>query len=117
MKPMQITSFVEVIAKCNIFQAAVTMISIALHFSLLRKALVHDLLQGFSFEVVHNLHPDEERNPILRLGYCRYSFDLVCSPTTFSVMGGTADIVIIHLYNVGKLVMSVSLPHSLADSL
>lgn len=54
MKPMQITSFVEMIAKCDIFQAAVTVISVALYFGLHCEALVHDLLQGFSFEVVYN---------------------------------------------------------------
>lgn len=69
MKPMQVTSFVEVIAKCDIFQAAVTVISVTLYFGLLHEALVHDLLQGFSFEINHNFHPDEERNPILRFGY------------------------------------------------
>lgn len=117
MKPMQITSFVEVIVKCDVFQTAVTVISVALYFGLLCEALVHDLLQGLSFEVVHNLHTDKQGNPVLRLGYCRYSLDLVCSPTAFSVMGGSANIVIIHLCNAGKLVMPVSLPHSLADSL
>lgn len=117
MKPMQITSFIEAIFKCDIFQTAVTVISVSLYFGVLCEALVHNLLQGLSFEVVHNLHPDEQGYPVLRLGYCCYSLDLICSPTALSVMGGTANIVIIHLYNAGKLVMPVSLLHSLADSL
>ena len=108
MRSMQITSF---------FQIAVTVISVALYFGVLCEALAHDLLQGLSFEVVHSLRSDEQGYPVLRLGYCCYSLDLICSPTALSVMGGTANIVIIHLYNAGKLVMPVSLLHSLADSL
>ena len=114
---MQITSFVEMTAKRDIFQAAVTVISVALYFGLHCEALVHDLLQGFSFEVVYNFHPDKQGNPILCLGYCRDRLDFVRSPTTFSVMGGTADKVIIHLYKAGKLVMFVSLRHGLTNPL
>ena len=44
MKPMQITSFIKFIAKRNIFQAAVTAISITLYLGLLYKILVHNLL-------------------------------------------------------------------------
>ena len=86
MKPMQITSFVAVIAKYDIFQAAVTVISVALYFGLRCEALVHDLLQGFSFEVVYNFHPHEQGNPILCFGYCRNRLDFVRSPAAFSVM-------------------------------
>ena len=118
MEPMQIASFVAAIAKHGIFQTAVTVISAALYFGVLCEALVRDLLQGLSFEAVYNLHPDEQGNPVLRPGYCCcYSLDLVCSPTALSVMGGTANIVIIYLYNAGKLVMPVSLLHSIVDSL
>ena len=117
MKPMQITSFVEVTAQCDIFQAAVTAISVALYFGLRCEALVHDLLQGFSFEVVYNFHPHEQGNPLLCFGYCRNRLDFVRSPATFSVMGGTADKVIIHLHNAGKLVMFIPLPHCLTNPL
>ena len=44
MEPMQITSFVAAIAKRDIFQAAVTVISVALYFGFLCEILVHDLL-------------------------------------------------------------------------
>ena len=117
MEPMQTASFVAAIAKHGIFQTAVTVISAALYFGVLCEALVRDLLQGLSFEAVHNLHPDEQGYPVLRPGYCDYSLDLVCFPTALSVMGGTADKVIIHLHNAGTLIMPVSLLHSLADSL
>ena len=117
MKPMQITSFVELITKGNIFQAAVTVISVALYFGLPCEVVVHDLLQCFSFEIIYNFHPDKQGNPILCLGDCRYRLDFVASPATFSVMGGTADKVIIHLHNAGKFVMFVSLPHSLTNPL
>lgn len=88
MKPMQVTSFVEVIAKCDIFQAAVTVISVALYFGLLREALVHDLLQGFSFEVVHNFHLDEERNPVLRLDIAATALILSVSQPRFPLWEG-----------------------------
>ena len=115
MKPMQITSCVKVTAHFDIFQAAATAISVTLYFGLLRKELVYNLLQGFSFEVVYNFHPHKQGNPILRFGYCRYRLDFARTPATFSVMGRTADKVIIHLHNARKLVMFVSLPHSLTN--
>ena len=115
MKPVQITSSVKVTAPFDIFQAAVTAISVTFYFGLLRKALVYNLLQGFSFEVVYNFHSHKQGNPVLRFGYCRYRLDFVCTPATFSVMGGTADKVIIHLHNARKLVMFVSLTHSLTN--
>ena len=117
MKPMQITSFVKMTAKRDIFQAAVTVISVALYFGLHCEALVHDLLQGFSFEVVCNFHPHEQGNPIFCLGYCRCRIDFIRSPAMSSVMGGTTGKVIIHLYKAGKLVMFVSLRHSLTNPL
>lgn len=97
MEPLQIASFAAAIAKCDILQATVTVISVALHFSFLCERLVHDLLQGFSFEVIYNFHPDKQGSTVFYLGYCRYRLDLVCSLTMFSVIGGTADKVIIHL--------------------
>ena len=110
MKPIQITSAVKVTAQFDIFQAAVTAISVAFYFGLLRKALVYNLLQGLSFEVVYNFHSHKQGNPVLRFGYCRYRLNFARTPATFSVMGGTADKVIIHLHNARKLVMFVSLP-------
>ena len=104
MEPMQIASFAAAIAKHGIFQTAVTVISAALYFGVLCEALVHGLMQGLSFEAVYNLHPDKQGNPVFRPGYCGYTLDLVCSPTALSVNGGTANIVIIHLYNTEKFV-------------
>ena len=63
MEPMQIASFAAAIAKRGIFQTAVTVISAALYFGVLCEALVHDLLQGLSFEAVYNLHPNNRGIP------------------------------------------------------
>ena len=115
VQPAQIPGFVALVAQFHVVQPPIAVVSVALHRDFGRKKLVYNLLQSLSFHIVHDLHPGKHRCPRFRFGNCHHDLCLVRYSAPFSAVEWTAHIAVVHLNNAGKLVICISLPHSLPN--
>ena len=115
--PMQIICFVFLCVQFHTFQIQVASVTVAFYLRFRHKILVDDFLQSLSLYVIYCLHPSKQWCTVCCFGYGHHNLGLIRTTTSFAVMGRSANIAVIQLYNAGKQVFFVSLTHSGTNSI
>ena len=115
--PMQIICFVFLCVQFHTFQIQVAFVTVAFYLRFWHKILVDDFLQSLSLYVIYYLHPGKQWCTVCGFGYGHHNLGLIRTTTSFAVMGRSANIAVIQLYNAGKQVFFVSLTHSGTNSI
>ena len=115
--PMQIICFVFLCVQFHTFQIQVASVTVAFYLRFRHKILVDDFLQSLSLYVIYCLHPGKQWCTVCGFGYGNHNLGLIRTTTSFAVMGRSANIAVIQLYNAGKQVFFVSLTHSGTNSI
>ena len=115
--PMQIICFVFLCVQFHTFQIQVASVTVAFYLRFRHKILVDDFLQSLSLYVIYYLHPGKQWCTVCGFGYGHHNLGLIRTTTSFAVMGRSANIAVIQLYNAGKQVFFVSLTHSGTNSI
>ena len=115
--PMQIICFVFLCVQFHTFQIQVASVTVAFYLRFRHKILVDDFLQSLSLYVIYCLHPGKQWCTVCGFGYGHHNLGLIRTTTSFAVMGRSANIAVIQLYNAGKQVFFVSLTHSGTNSI
>ena len=115
--PMQIICFVFLCVQFHTFQIQVAFVTVAFYLCFWHKILVDDFLQSLSLYVIYYLHPGKQWCTVCCFGYGHHNLGLIRTTTSFAVMGRSANIAVIQLYNAGKQVFFVSLTHSGTNSI
>ena len=115
--PMQIICFVFLCVQFHTFQIQVAFVTVAFYLRFRHKILVDDFLQSLSLYVIYYLHPGKQWCTVCCFGYGHHNLGLIRTTTSFAVMGRSANIAVIQLYNAGKQVFFVSLTHSGTNSI
>ena len=115
--PMQIICFVFLCVQFHTLQIQVASVTVAFYLRFRHKILVDDFLQSLSLYVIYCLHPGKQWCTVCCFGYGHHNLGLIRTTTSFAVMGRSANIAVIQLYNAGKQVFFVSLTHSGTNSI
>ena len=115
--PMQIICFVFLCVQFHTLQIQVASVTVAFYLRFRHKILVDDFLQSLSLYVIYYLHPGKQWCTVCGFGYGHHNLGLIRTTTSFAVMGRSANIAVIQLYNAGKQVFFVSLTHSGTNSI
>ena len=115
--PMQIICFVFLCVQFHTLQIQVASVTVAFYLRFRHKILVDDFLQSLSLYVIYYLHPGKQWCTVCCFGYGHHNLGLIRTTTSFAVMGRSANIAVIQLYNAGKQVFFVSLTHSGTNSI
>ena len=115
--PMQIICFVFLCVQFHTFQIQVASVTVTFYLCFWHKILVDDFLQSLSLYVIYCLHPGKQWCTVCCFGYGHHNLGLIRTTTSFAVMGRSANIAVIQLYNAGKQVFFVSLTHSGTNSI
>lgn len=114
---MQIAGLILLRHQFHILQSQIAFVAVTFELRLFLEVLVDDFLKGCVLHIIHDFHPCEQRNAVVRFGYFDHNFGLVCSTARLSVVGGAADITVIHLHDAGKQVLGIPLPHRSANTI
>ena len=101
--PMQIICFVFLCVQFHTLQIQVASVTVAFYLRFRHKILVDDFLQSLSLYVIYCLHPGKQWCTVCCFGYGHHNLGLIRTTTSFAVMGRSANIAVIQLYNAGKL--------------
>ena len=115
--PMQIICFVFLCVQFHTFQIQVAFVTVTFYLRFRHKILVDDFLQSLSLYVIYYLHPGKQWCTVCCFGYGHHNLGLIRTTTSFAVMGRSANIAVIQLYNARKQVFFVSLTHSGTNSI
>ena len=97
--------------------SVVAFVTVAFHLRFRHKILVDDFLQSLSLYIIYYLHLGKQWCTVCCFGYGHHNLGLIRTTTSFAVMGRSANIAVIQLYNAGKQVFFVSLTHSGTNSI
>ena len=94
--------FVFLCVQFHTFQIQVASVTVAFYLRFRHKILVDDFLQSLSLYVIYYLHPGKQWCTVCGFGYGHHNLGLIRTTTSFAVMGRSANIAVIQLYNAGK---------------